>query len=1134
MKNDSLYHLLQYSKNTNNPSTTTLEQILFSIKHVQSHSLKQKKIINSIKEELILEIKLEESEEKENLIASYEQSKKSMSKSKQNVMRKQTTDVTSHMNSASHHSSFIRKKDPKSMGLKEHSIHRFILKSFLWDLRQHFEPLEEEFDKRISLFYFLIDFLRMKEDAKNQIMILEKHRDLLSLEQDLELVRMKQILTENGYRNSGEKTLQVLDTESIKRKMLLRKKLEKATFDYHNLWSTLREITPDIKKVKNFLLTSFSSINQLKKFWENNFSSFSNDISSLMLYSTFLKSVLKRKQEGDELLKRIEIFARTEIKKRNEITEFDFKEEAKVNSSPICLIQNSSENLIIKSCNNQFSLLFCYTKQELIGKNFLQIISSQSLDFYLKRFHLKGKKAKRLRRKEELGTKRLLIFKSKTNFLRSLWALIKMVENHGRKTLVLKIDMERVSRPTAEILTNLDGKVRIHNESVSQVFNLEKFFLVDYNIGHLGNIAEEFYKIDYYDYFEGGKITFFNLINKEFQTFFLKVRKLDDSKRVLLFNFVKIFDFQTKFSSKTEGFLKKTTIFDEYNDEGSKKLNKFYFSLNKKLDFEGKYYLDENEIKSNLTKQRDFILNRLDNIKEVSEREIQKDDYLTVFPLQKKDYKKGIRVRRLFENRICDIFEFDEAEFEDEELLNESRKVREFKKLHEIEMDKKNIPKKKFKRKIMNSKITEKIKKNIINKLSSKNIPSKVNHLIIMNILILLITVGAFFINTRNLLQIEADSEAYIEVFSRCPIRNEYTKFVFLRVFDLSAINDGIHPYYKFRDVLPKEELMKNTIDKFKLEIKKMDQFWKNVSHYYQRVNAAPMIHKYLIAKGVKVHMKGNDSYYAYDDFFEIVKSAASSVLSDNIDNINFKKQELFFLERNMYNFFSYSRALTKKIKFERDEVVVRFQGFKEQFFNIFLILSVFTAFVLIILNLRVLKFLEKRIKIFYSFEDKYMKKVIKKCENYLIILYREQSNEDELQDDNSTLSGGSHREFQEYENDEKEEAYLFFRKKKKSKGNLGSIFNIFTFQIIAFICINLYIINLDLEFKEELVLKLKGTSMYILAFGRIMNKSHFITLSLSAMMRNPTKKIGGTSPQKYYDKNLGLMEKAYKSSFEV
>lgn len=954
-----------------------------------------------------------------------------------------------------------------------------ILKDYLLLLNKNQD--EDRAGLKISFAYFLHDFLDLGKEAFHEIKSVQMENETLSLENEIEIFRIKKRLSDDI--NSGKmKKFQkdkILKISNFKKIRILKAYLEKATSKFNIFWENLKDFRPKITKIKPSLLSAHLYSKKVESYWNKNQAIFHDNVNGLFLYGTFKEKVLNEKIEGEKMKKKARKIHLKLSKGEINIMNFDFSEDIGLTSIPLCLIEDKDSELRVKSCNKQFASLLSYLKLDLIGRKFKTIVNLISLSFFQRKI---------LNMKKGFGfeERALLTFKNHNGYLRVFNSKISLLlGQRGEKLLVIQIEMKIKPWLEALLLVNSTGRIFGQNEGVVNIFGLDNLNLKKNKIWFLKQISEDFERIKFKVDHKGVRFPFKQPVSGRIVILNVTVMKTSDCPELFLVCFRNNQDLRNsvlsktmkeKTKSKSKTFSKIFQDFDNSFYINQKETEKsFMFYIDHDLNINGCFF---KESKKNSFQTEEMILNALSPVSKHRSR--------STIVKPKIDYGEGIKTRRLVNGNIQDIdFMYIEENLEDMKFDEEEEK--------EMELTQKNIDKKfeiLFKKKTFKTEIMD--KETVLKNLKTLQ---RFNFLFLILSLILIF---ANFFSSRNAI---TNLEMYLKTNIYSPMRNQYSKMIFQRIFDISLANTNMMKHSD--NFYTKNEFIQFNKKKFKEDIETMNFYSVNTMKLYEMTDAADEILEFYNKDLLDINFNGSIKKFSLLEYFELIKVTCSKIENVGVEKIDFKDENYKFFEKNFLD--TIKVVAMQVVSFatqKKDEFLEGFLKMEKMIWYIFLSKTILGIFLFIFFYWKITKHEEKMIKFQCLVDEKVVISKIKKCDNFLKMIQIEAIMPRDFLG-STILNEFDYLAHMNTSEENKFNGKLFFSKKKKVSGSLASILNNFNFIILIFLLSSYLFFVQDQKFNEESAFELSVKGSRILYFRQTVNKQHMIFLKISTNLKN-------------------------------
>ena len=145
-------------------------------------------------------------------------------------------------------------------------------------------------------------------------------------------------------KRSNAKVAKKLQNDVIIMKLLnyLDIQLEKSTRSYLRIWQTLNDQNPKIGKVSKSVKLALRSLQSLELLWHQNEKYYGINLKARKHYGLFLKNVLLKRKEGEDLVKAAIIQTRKNFIKRYNIDTMYYREKIQGVEKPLCVLSMDS------------------------------------------------------------------------------------------------------------------------------------------------------------------------------------------------------------------------------------------------------------------------------------------------------------------------------------------------------------------------------------------------------------------------------------------------------------------------------------------------------------------------------------------------------------------------------------------------------------------------------------------------------------------------------------------------------------------------------------------------------------------------------------------------------------------------
>lgn len=232
------------------------------------------------------------------------------------------------------------------------------------------------------------------------------------------------------------------------------------------------------------------------------------------------------------------------------------------------------------------------------------------------------------------------------------------------------------------------------------------------------------------------------------------------------------------------------------------------------------------------------------------------------------------------------------------------------------------------------------------------------------------------------------------------------------RTVEMALTNQGIFPYYAFRNVYNKDDFLQEIYKFIQRSTEKTMKFQRDVLGYYSRIENNEEFDYLLNRRWTQVLIQDNPRNISFIDFFEISRSQVLAMNNYKISELKFGIPEVDFIEKNFLQRVTkgtkdlLAANLRMKARLRED-----FNGVKSKLLMIMLIRSIVAFVVIIFLHGKIIKKKENILKFYTSFQDSYVIQMDKKCENLMKKIEMEDNFENAIFEDLGAISSDEEEE---------------------------------------------------------------------------------------------------------------------------
>ncbi|CAD8126295.1 unnamed protein product [Paramecium sonneborni] len=880
-----------------------------------------------------------------------------------------------------------------------------------------------EITLRIRYAFFLLDNMKQRQQAINEFIQAETLSP--SLDNDFIIFRYKKIIEEeiNTVQNESFGNLDIASELAFQNNMKqFQNNIERATLMHMDFWSQLQEESPDLGKMNEIGSKINLAILQVEDLW-NKMSKLTQNLPKAMrLYAKFIIEVLQDKDFGEELLSKSKALQNQNNKMKHiQAIQLISIDDIGYESQPILLVSAAFEkfaqitNLNLAACN-----LFGYNKSEMINRKiniFMPNLYSKFHDAYVENF-LQSNDNK------YINKDRLIYIKMKSNYIMPCYIYLKIIQSLDENVqLAAQFRVLKSFKPTCYLI--------LDNEEIIDSISSTCIPLLNLHIKQISNkktsITEIFpnYSQQKQIFLQktGGQILFnidscsvisnSQLASQEFDE---DEKKCEFIKFQCFINevFNELGDQVVGYIVKLEQQIQDMSMKLDMNHQ-KVLINNMQFKFNpQKCLYQGDYVCETNSQRVDQTilwDQNDqssmisSIQQGSEQIKSQIQNKSEKSDEINILIQTNINYGEGIKIVRLFENRVQEIDDRDDIISEEDEQQGKSVFQRQQDMDNELDgqiQDFNNI---------------FKSRKNLSLIINNQVTPLEIKKLNwTTNIIILSLVALSFSDFFISLVQ---NNEVYqtIQLIEYTNLRTAELHSILSSVQNLQMLNLNIWQMNSTEDI---DEFERNQKNRLNNSIQIVSQLNKNLM--LSDIFISDELNELQSQDVVKI--KFADQYETYDimEATEQIVSKALNIRDKELSKIVYEDNDVQFIIYNLLNDLVlqlrnssnlYAKGLSKKIMQEKEK------------FQIILSISAGTLglglLVLIIITLQINKIQEEILTLFLEIPDKTVKYLYDKSENLISNL--------QIGEDDDILS-----ELEDLEKEEQVELNRTLKSKRKKK----------------------------------------------------------------------------------------------------
>ncbi|CAK82689.1 unnamed protein product (macronuclear) [Paramecium tetraurelia] len=893
---------------------------------------------------------------------------------------------------------------------------------------------------RLRYSLFLLDLMKQRQQAINEL--IQAETLCPSLDNEFTIFRYKQIIEYemNAAQNENLGNLDVASELAFQNYMRsFQNKIERATLMHMDFWSQLQEDSPDLGKMNNIGAKINLAITQVEELWNKMQMMTSNLPKAMRLYGKFIIEVLQDKDFGEELLEKARRLQQQNSKNKNkQMISILSGEDLSQEPNATTLVSTATEkfaqiiNLNLSCCN-----LFGYSKSEMINRKiniFMPNLYQKFHDSYVERFLQTNDN-------KNINKERLIYIKQKSNYIAPCYLMLKIIQSlDDNLQLAAQFRLPKIFRPTCYIIVDSDETIDSISASCIPLLNLDqkviqhkKLFLIDI----FPKLAEN--KEQYLSKVGGllqvtqysSQVNNINQIEEKQQeqlTFMCYMTEVINQSIDQLVGYIIRLELQGQEYSTNQELLA--------NNNPLKSGNSLQFKFNPQRNmYSGEFLADTNSQRVDQTilwDQNDqssmISSNQMDitgNIKSQVKTEKSEEQNLNT----KINYGEGIKILRLFENRIQDIDDKDDVMSDDEEIGKNSVFQ------NNMEQAIENDQQRNEQHNIFRS------RKNLFQIINSNQTPKVITKLNWTANILALILVVLSFVDFFIIYQQYDDIYNTIVLVKNQNQRNAELQTITTTVQNLLMLNLDVWQLKTDSDKATYESAQKTKLNN---SITKVDNLNKELM--LSSVSLSDSIIGMMRTDIVTMKSSdGNEQLYDLSEAIEQIISKSLIIRDKSIANINKQDIDVNFVLYNSLNSLIYQLRLFSTLY--ANELRIKTQDNGQNFLTI---LGVSAAaiglglIIMIIAMISVSKNQEEVLAMFLDLPDKTVKYLYNKSENFISNL--------QMGEDDEVLS-----EIDDVEKEEQEELNktLKTRRKKKhfkntNKDQRNFIFGIFFVLLIT------------------------------------------------------------------------------------
>ncbi|CAD8157650.1 unnamed protein product [Paramecium octaurelia] len=914
---------------------------------------------------------------------------------------------------------------------------------------------------RLRYSLFLLDLMKQRQQALNEL--IQAETLCPSLDNEFTIFRYKQIVEYemNAAQNENLGNLDVATELAFQNYMRsFQNKIERATLMHMDFWSQLQEDSPDLGKMNNIGAKINLAIIQVEELWNKMQMMTSNLPKAMRLYGKFIIEVLQDKDYGEELLEKARRLQQQNSKNKNkQMISILSGEDLSQEPNATTLVSTAAEkfaqiiNLNLSCCN-----LFGYSKSEMINRKiniFMPNLYQKFHDSYVERFLQTNDN-------KNINKERLIYIKQKSNYIAPCYLMLKIIQSlDDNLQLAAQFRLPKIFRPTCYIIVDSDETIDSISASCIPLLNLDQKVIQHKKVSLIDIFPKFAENKDQYLTKVGGLLQFSqyssqvsntNIIEERQQeqiTFMCYMSEVINQSIDQLVGYIIRLELQGQDQSTNQDQLANnnplksgSSLQFKFNPQRNMYSGEFVSDTNSQR-VDQTILWDQNDQSSMISSNQMDVLNT-GNIKSQEKTEKSEEQNMNT----KINYGEGIKILRLFENRLQDIDDKDDVMSDDEEIAKNS--VFQNNMEQAIENEQQSYEQNNIFRS----------RKNLFQILNSNQTPKVITKLSWTANILALILVVLSFVDFFIIYEQYDDIYNTIILVKNQNQRNAELQTITTTVQNLLMLNLDVWQLKTDSDKATYESLQKTKLNN---SITNVDNLNKELM-----LSSVSLSDSILSMMGTDiVIMKssdGNEQLYDLSEAIQQIISKSLIIRDKSIANINKQDIDVNFVLYNSLNSLIYQLRLFSKLY--ANELRIKTQDNGQSFL---IILGVTSAaiglglIIMIIAMISVSKNQEEVLAMFLDLPDKTVKYLYNKSENFISNL--------QMGEDDEVMS-----EADDVEKEEQEELNktLKTRRKKKhfkntNKDQRNFIFGIFFVLLITqgyfvlnYLLSHTFLMNLD------------------------------------------------------------------------
>ncbi|CAD8075777.1 unnamed protein product [Paramecium primaurelia] len=508
---------------------------------------------------------------------------------------------------------------------------------------------------RLRYSLFLLDLMKQRQQALNEL--IQSETLCPSLDNEFIIFRYKKIIEDemNQVQNENLGNLDVATELAFQNHMRsFQNKIERATLMHMDFWSQLQEDSPDLGKMNNIGAKINLAIIQVEELWNKMQKMTQNLPKAMRLYAKFIQEVLQDKDYGEELLEKARRLQQQNSKNKNkQMISILSGEDLSQEPNATTLVSTAAEkfaqiiNLNLSCCN-----MFGYSKSEMINRKiniFMPNLYQKFHDSYVEHFLQTNDN-------KNINKERLIYIKLKSNYIAPCFLMLKIIQSlDDNLQLAAQFRLPKIFKPTCYIILDSDETIDSISASCISILNIDQK-MISHKKMSLIDIFPKFEENKTQYLTKGGGLLQFSSYQTQFSN-----QNITEEKEHEQITFM-CYMTELELLANNHPLKSGSSLQFKFNPQRSMYSGEFVADTNSQR-VDQTILWDQNDQSSMISSNQIDVLNT-GNLRSQVKTDKSEEQNLN----SKINYGEGIKILRLFENRIQDIDDKDDMMSDDEEL----------------------------------------------------------------------------------------------------------------------------------------------------------------------------------------------------------------------------------------------------------------------------------------------------------------------------------------------------------------------------------------------------------------------------------------------------------------------------------